>query len=35
MLKDVAAGPHEVYAIGYDAAGNSSETERVQVTVTG
>ena len=34
MLKDIAIGQHEMYAIGYDAAGNSAETEHVQVIVT-
>jgi hypothetical protein len=35
MLSDVSAGQHEVWAIGFDAAGNSAETEHVQITVTG
>ena len=34
MLQDVALGEHEVWAVGYDAAGNASETAHVKVRVT-
>ncbi len=35
MLRDVALGTHEVWAVAYDAAGNTAETARVPVNVTG
>lgn len=34
MLSDVELGTHEVWVVAYDAAGNSTETEHVQVNVT-
>ncbi len=35
MLRDVAIGTHEVWAVAYDAAGNSAESAHVEVNVTG
>jgi len=35
MLTNVGSGTHEIFAAGYDAAGNRTETAHVQVTVTG
>ncbi|MHB0875724.1 MAG: PBP1A family penicillin-binding protein [Anaerolineae bacterium] len=35
MLTDIAGGQHEIWGVGYDAAGNTVETAHVHVTVTG
>lgn len=35
LLTDIAGGGHEIWAVGYDAAGNATETAHVHVTVTG
>ncbi|MGQ9553144.1 MAG: penicillin-binding protein [Anaerolineae bacterium] len=35
MLSDIAGGEHEIFAAGYDGAGNRTETAHVKVTVTG